>query len=157
MLKAIKKSTLIISLLVFICLLMPFLGCDDNDIPTEIEFTRIVDCARDLKNRVAKENETTNVYGDNYKFEIDWDCTYTALNGTYRIRIPYKVGNTGGNDIIDTAYYIGGSYIGTEIDYKYEIYLTWDKERQNLFYIARINTTPDKTYSSSLVTKALNK
>lgn len=157
MLKVVKKSTIIISLLLCVFWVTLFSGCGENDIPTDIEFTRIVDCAKDLKNRIAKENEATNIYGDNYKFEIELTCSYTALNASYRIRIPYKVSNTGGNDLIDTAYYLGGSYMGTEIDYKYELYLSWEKERQNLFHIARINSTPDKTYSSSLITKALNK
>lgn len=156
MLKILKNSAIIISTIIFSLLMMSFFGCQD-ELPNDKEFTSIVECARDIKNRVAKENEISNVYGSNYKFEIDGDCGYTALNAMYRATIPYRVSNTGGNDIIDIAYYIEGTYIGTEIDYKYKIYLNWSKERQNMFYIARIDTKPDKTYSSKLVTKALNK
>ena len=74
------------------------------------------------------------------------------------LHLDMKVLNEQGFDIIDIAYYIEGTLIGTELDYKYQTYLTWSKERQNIFItIARAKTTPDKTYSSSLVSKALNK
>lgn len=152
--KFISKFILILA---FISAFSSFLitGCNMTEFPSDTEFQEIVSCAKNLKSRVAKENETSNVYGKNYKFEIDGDCAYTALNGSYRISIPYRVSNTGRNDLIDKAYYLGGSYIGTEIDYKYGIYKSWSKQRQSNFFIARIDRAPDKKYSSIIVSKAL--
>ena len=158
-----KKPTLLHQVIIAFCLCctisLCFISCntakENDDLPTDTEFRAILNCVEILKDNIASTNSIDNIFGDNYVFEINGTCTYTALNAAYRIHIPYKISNTGGNDLIDVAYFIDGAYIGSEIDYEYEIYKTWDDERQSLFYIARLEHY-DKSYSKDIVNKAIN-
>lgn len=124
-----------------------------SDFPEETEFQMVMLCAKELKSNINKIND--NVFGDDYVFEVSGDCTYAKLNAAYRVHIPYRISNTDGSELIDVAYFIDGSYIGSRLDYEYETYKTWDRERQSLFYIARLDTY-DKSYSKSIVNDALN-
>ena len=156
-----KKQRFLHQIIIIFCLL--FLGsvgllcfgaCGKDDIPTDAEFQDILNCVEILKGDIEDTNSANKIFGDNYVFEINGSCTYTELNAAYRIHIPYRISNTGGNDLIDIAYFIDGVLIGTEIDYKYEIYKTWDEQRQALFYIARLEHY-DKSYSKDIVNKAI--
>ena len=160
--KATKKQPLLHQVIIVFSLLclcstisLCFSSCKADDIPTDAEFQAILNCIDILKDNIANTNSINNIFGDDYVFEINGTCTYTALNAAYRIHIPYKISNTGGNDLIDVAYFIDSVYIGSKIDYEYEIYKTWDDERQSLFYIARLEPY-DKSYSKDIVNKAIN-
>ena len=122
--------------------------------PKDSEFQDILNCVEILKEEIEDTNSDNKIFGDNYVIEINGSCTYTELNAAYRIRIPYRISNTGGNDLIDIAYFIDGVLIGTEIDYEYGTYKTWDEQRQALFYIARLKHF-DKSYSKDIVNKAI--
>lgn len=159
-----KKPALLHQVVIVFCLCctisLCFSSCKTDkgkadDIPTDAEFQAILNCIDILKDNIANTNSIDNIFGDDYVFEINGTCTYTALNAAYRIHIPYKISNTGGNDLIDVAYFINSVYIGSKIDYEYEIYKTWDDERQSLFYIARLEPY-DKSYSKDIVNKAIN-
>ena len=150
--------------ILFLCgaICICLISCQEKpeELPTEVEFQDIVNCAKILQKNIQQSDSFDTVFNGDYTFEIIDSCTHTYFNDTqhHRIHIPYRVSNTNGNEVVDVAYFLDGVYVGSKIDYDYNTYKTWDADRQAMFTLARLNTSNSsrKTYSSDLVTRSMN-